>query len=393
MKATALVATLASLFFVSAHATAQKRIAFLGDSITHGFTANHASYRWPLWDLLSNHCVNFVGTRIGSSNGNASDPIGAVPLGNPLPRFDQDHDGVSGQLTLGVLQTVLTSLPPAEMYVVQVGANDVARGWSSTPTGQAIPVPPSAIFSVLFTIVDTIRTSRGSPVFVCTLTHADMTMWPTNLNPNFNQDVDRLNSLILAPGALPAGTTIAQPHGSFDPTIHTTDGIHPNVTGEAIYAQAIAIAIASILPATPSGACSKQFGMGCKYTEAGSTRAPKLRQSGPAPTPGAPIAFELEDLPTNAVGSVLLANLTDAPGVALPATLALGCSTLVGLPADVMLTTTPGPTPGTASVPWMLPAGSTWLGTKIYLQGLAVGGGYNALDALNTNALVVTIGL
>jgi acyl-CoA thioesterase-1 len=362
--------------------SAQTRVAFLGDSITHGFTPAQPSYRTPLWSLLSNSCVDFVGTRIGT-NGGSSPTVGALPTG--LPRFDQDHEAQSGRSALDMLLQWGVAVPvAADVYVIQAGTNDLA--WLQ-------PVmTPGVTLTVLVALANAIHALPGSQtVIVCTLpgAHSSVLGQP-GISQSLLSDIATLNLNITAsPSPFPADTFVAQIDAGFDPSpnVDTFDGIHPNDAGEAKIAATLFSVLAPKVISTPGFACFKEFGMGCEYPDAnGDPALGRMRQIGPRPTLGAAFDLGFFEIPPGTVPFAFM-SLTDfAPVLIGPA--APGCSLLVN-PAVLTGATLVG---GQWVLSLPIPNIPTLVGTEFFVQGGTVGGSFNSLDALNTNAGIVRIG-
>lgn len=362
--------------------SAQTRVAFLGDSITHGFTPANPSYRTALWNQLSSSCVDFVGTRIGT-NGGSSLTVGALPTG--LPRFDQDHEAQSGRSAFDMLLQWGVAVPvAADVYVIQAGTNDLA--WLQ-------PVmTPDVTLTVLVALAKAIHALPGNQtVIVCTLpgAHSSVLGLP-GISPSLLTDIATLNGLIKAsPSPFPAGTVVAKIEVGFDPTpnVDTFDGIHPNGAGEAKIAANLFSVLAPVVISTPGFACFKEFGMGCVYPGTGGAPAlGRLRQIGPRPTLGATFDLGFFEIPQGTVPFVFM-SLTDfAPVLIGPA--APGCSLLV----DPTVAVLPAAIGGQWVLSLQIPNSSTFVGTEIFVQGVTLGGGFNSLDSLNTNAGIVRIG-
>ncbi len=369
-----------ALSLTSLHA--QTRVAFVGDSISHGFTPAHPSYRAPLWQLLSSHCVDFVGTRIGCAGG-SSLAVGTLPTG--LKRFDQDHEAQSGRPAFDILaQWVVAAPVSADLYVIQAGTNDLAW-WQPVMT-------PANTLAALVALTSVIQALPGSPqVCVCTLPGADPSVLTLpGISPTLLTDIARLNALITAsPSPFPAGTLIAPIDVGFDPTpnVHTFDGIHPNDAGEAKIAATIFAAIGSSVISTTGFACWKEFGMGCEHPDAnGDPEVGHLRQLGGRPILGANYQLLLSEIPANSL-PIAFVSLTDFPPILIGPT-APGCTLLV----DPTTTASPALVGGQWILTLPIPTSTSFIGTEVFVQGIAVGGGYNPLDALNTNAGIVRIG-
>ncbi len=362
--------------------SAQTRIAFVGDSISHGFTPAHASYRAPLWQLLSNHCVDFVGTRIGCAGG-SSLAVGTLPTG--LKRFDQDHEAQSGRPAFDILAQWIVAAPvAADLYVIQAGTNDLA--WYQPA------MTPANTLAALVALTNVIQALPGSPtVVVCTLPGADASvLTQPGIHHRLLADIDQLNQLITdTPSPFSADTVIARLDVGFDPTpnVDTFDGIHPNNAGEAKIAATIFAAIGPSVIGTPGFACWKEFGMGCEYLEAGGVpTVGHLRQFGGRPILGANFQMVISEIPSNSL-PIALVSLTDFPPVLIgPA--APGCTLLV----DPTVTASPSLVGGQWILTLPIPTSTSFIGSEVFVQGIAVGGGYNPLDALNTNAGIVRIG-
>ena len=92
----------------------------LGDSRVEGLRSEFESYRFNLWKRLieNNWDVDFIGTR--------QDP-GVYPLVQNRC-FDADHEGLGGETTVGLIETLknktFSKMP--EVVLVGIGGNDLA---------------------------------------------------------------------------------------------------------------------------------------------------------------------------------------------------------------------------------------------------------------------------
>ncbi len=108
------VLTILTLSLGSTLLPAQTRIMPLGNSITEGTgTTNLTGYRKPLWGLISQYNIDFVG------NENAGDNSG----------FDQDHEGHPGKTAAFIrdnLQGWLEQQSP-DFVLFHIGTNDISN--------------------------------------------------------------------------------------------------------------------------------------------------------------------------------------------------------------------------------------------------------------------------
>lgn len=101
----------------------KNKILCLGDSRVDGFRPHYESYRYDLWKNLVNTTKEF--DFIGSFKDDAS-----YPLYNNLT-FDNDHSGIGGDTTIGVINRLDIALSDTPDFVLLgIGGNDITEGKS-----------------------------------------------------------------------------------------------------------------------------------------------------------------------------------------------------------------------------------------------------------------------
>jgi hypothetical protein len=241
ISTTAFTGVFLLLLWIPINLSAQTKIMPIGNSITQGMNVTWApgltnlySYRRPLWLMLQSagKSVDFVGSMT---------EVEGTPL--PLTDFDKNHEGHAGWRTdqllydrgwydgLGTVGDWIKLHMP-DMVLLHTGTNDCAQGQSSASTVVEIG-----------SVIDTMRFHNPAiKIYLAKLIGSGY---------SWNAKIDSINNAIPALAALKS--TLASPivvvdmSSVFDPSIHTSEGIHPNPTGEQIMAQAWFDAIA---PAT-----------------------------------------------------------------------------------------------------------------------------------------------
>lgn len=209
---------------------AQVKIMPIGDSITQGMNVGYDnlnglnSYRRFLWLLLENANidVDFVGSQ-------------TEVYGTPTPEndFDKDHEGYGGwradQILYGnwygtTLSTWMATHNP-DVTLVHIGTNDLIQGQSVLST-----------LGEIGAMIDTMRVYN--PYVQIYLAQIIGSTYP------WNTQVDSLNSNIPALAAAKtmghSPITVVNMPAVFNPVIHNVagEGVHPNIAGEQVMAQA-----------------------------------------------------------------------------------------------------------------------------------------------------------
>jgi len=187
--------------------SATVKIMPLGDSITES-SKDQNSYRFYLWHSLidKGYHPNFVGSQEGVGHG--------LPAN---PDFDMDHEGHSGWRAdeiLNHIQGWATSTSP-DVVLLHIGTNDICQEQSVGSTVADI----GGIIDVLRTVNPRIR------VLLAQLIDSSECP-PAALNaklPGLVADKNRAES--------PIG--IVDHYSGFDPATMTSDGTHPNASGDS----------------------------------------------------------------------------------------------------------------------------------------------------------------
>lgn len=224
----------------------QVRIMPLGDSITQG-GQGYASYRYPLWFDLEQggHVVDFVGQR-DFIHGGSPDPAWYPDY---YTTFDRDHEGYWGWRTdeiAGIIHGATVAGQP-DIVLIHLGTNDIGQMGAAGVTnadvylrqiiGQIRSVTPAAVFL----LAQVIPIGPGSSYY----NHADQ--------------VAPLNAVIATIAAdsntIQSPNVLVDQNSGFDlDTMMQSDGLHPNLVGEA---QMAGVWLAALIPlltpaATPS---------------------------------------------------------------------------------------------------------------------------------------------
>lgn len=193
-------------FVLPAHGTAT-RIMPLGDSITSG--ANTATYRFWLWyDLLENGFnVDFVGSQVGTYGGGL------------YPDFDQDHEGHGGWTADQILAHIgaWAETYQPQMVLVHLGTNDLYLGQSIAST-----------LAELGMIIDELRVANPT-VHVLLAQIIPATGWFADSIPVFNAQIP---ALARSTHTAESPVLVVDQFTGFDPDEDTSDGVHPNESGE-----------------------------------------------------------------------------------------------------------------------------------------------------------------
>jgi lysophospholipase L1-like esterase len=205
------------------------KIMPLGDSITQG-SGGEATYRYFLWHRLlgAGYRVDFVGSLTG------------VDWGDPkYPDFDQDHEGHSSYRADDVLLELdgwlSANLP--EVVLVHLGTNDVTAGETTASTIQE-----------LGRIVDVLRSHN--PGVIVLLAQIIPCEWNDSAVRELNAEVP----LLAAEKSTAQSPVLAVDQWTgFSAAEDTSDGVHPNESGERKMAARWYEALVTVLPAPPAG--------------------------------------------------------------------------------------------------------------------------------------------
>jgi lysophospholipase L1-like esterase len=238
--------TLVPLGAAPAAAAEPVRIMPVGDSITEGFDGN-ATYRYFLWHQLvaAGRSVDFVGSRTGVSTG--------TPL---FADFDQDSDGHAGfradqildgkldRPTHGRLSQWVAAYRP-DIVIVHIGTNDIRQCESVAST-----------VAELERIVATVRAARPSAaVLLARIIPAAPDATRTCAAQVAQRIVDlnaQVATLALRLSTAASPVVAVDQHTGFDVAADTTDGVHPNESGEVKVANRWSAALAPLLGPRPS---------------------------------------------------------------------------------------------------------------------------------------------
>ena len=208
------------------------RILPLGDSITQA-DQDHASYRRPLWKKLkeAGYTVDFAGSL--STNFQKAGHLEVQP---PYNDFDIDHEGHFGwradQLADSLPRWIKGYMP--DIVIMQAGHNDMKEsGTLDEVLGRTLD-DYKKIIEVL----------RGRNASVTTLLATAILSHPTKDRYNRAPKLAELNKHIPALAdslsSIESPITVVYLDKVFNPEIHTqSDGVHPNVEGEIVIAQAL----------------------------------------------------------------------------------------------------------------------------------------------------------
>lgn len=129
--------------------TIKNKILCIGDSRVEGNRPNHESYRYELWKKLIDSGNEF--DFIGPYKDNAF-----YGLYNNIP-FDNDHAGIGGDNTLGVLnrysQNVFNDTP--DIVLLGIGGNDITGG-----------ATVDQVISNISSILDAIKTNNADAIVI-----------------------------------------------------------------------------------------------------------------------------------------------------------------------------------------------------------------------------------
>lgn len=226
--------------------TPAPRIMIAGDSITQQYSGDY-TWRLRLWEEFrrQNAPVDFVGPR-SSVGGDESRYL--------VPWSDRQHDAIGGD-SFGREDSLVgrqVSDYQPDVLVVLMGTNDLARG-----------AKPSTVFADMKRYVDAVWRADATTQIVIgevmnarQVFHPSRTRFPGASNVTYNQ-LMRAQVARWRKEGLPISVAHTAAPG-WDPQRWTTDGTHPNPTGDTVLAQRFGLALhaltvngAPVLPATP----------------------------------------------------------------------------------------------------------------------------------------------
>ncbi len=213
----------------SAHADEREplRILVAGDSISHGFDGDY-TWRYRLWQGLSRAGVphHFVGQR--------TDTYG--PYADYLAPFPEPAHGARGGITLhaqmGVIRAEVEESTP-HVLVAIIGHNDLYHG-----------ATPDRVGADIETYVTEARAARPNLKIVLGQIK-DAAVWRTGAplfttNKAANERIAEVAARLSTPES---PIVVARINAGWKPMAWTSDGVHPNPTGEAHIAQRVADAL------------------------------------------------------------------------------------------------------------------------------------------------------
>jgi lysophospholipase L1-like esterase len=224
----------------------------VGDSITHGVVGSY-TWRYFLYsDLAAAYGDGdyFVGpqqTPYGSSNNDYAEPSG----------WDMDHAALSGRTLDCYLDGTINGQPcddpfqastdlvnhNPDLVIVMLGTNDVALPWRiSTPT-QFVDQTEQLV-GVARTVNPTVSMVLAAVLPVAEGTTPDLEA----VNAGLEALAQRLDSPAARVAYIPVSA-------SWDPAVHTVDGVHPNEAGDQVIADSVARTL------------SAEFGIGTARTD------------------------------------------------------------------------------------------------------------------------------
>lgn len=225
---------------VPAAAGAQTRILPLGDSITQG-GQGFASYRYALWFQLeqAGHDVDFVGQQNTLFGGGAPNAA-AYPA--YLSSFDRDHEGHWGWRTdeiAGIALAVASAAQP-DIALVHLGTNDIGQQ-GVAGVANANTHLRSIVAQLRAAVPDvTILLARVIPIGPGTSYAANA----AQVAP-LNAVIDAIATDLDTPAAR---VLVVDQNAGFDVgTMMQTDGLHPNLAGEARIADVWRAKLATLL--------------------------------------------------------------------------------------------------------------------------------------------------
>jgi lysophospholipase L1-like esterase len=218
----------------TATTTPTTRLMVVGDSISQGFGGDW-TWRYWLWREVNRQgaAVDFVGPSRTTSGGTRYERPWA---------WDSDHDAVGGA-TVNYHQeriaAALTQYTP-DVIVVELGVNDLIHGDSAE----------TLVADLQQLLATAWATEPGLKVLLAQV--------PSIADAAVDARGEQVNSA-MASWAVGKAVTIVQNRTAqtlpWDPARFTFDNIHPNATGQTLYAHRFAQALhkAGVLPEFPSG--------------------------------------------------------------------------------------------------------------------------------------------
>ena len=177
-------------------------------------------------DPEARRTILFLGTSLTAGLG--LDPDSAYPQ-RP---YQVVNAGVSGETSAGLLRRLDWVLKrPADVVVVETGANDGLRG-----------LPITATSTTIGSVLDRIRRARPAATLLLVQMEAP---------PNMGQDYTRAFRTMFPALAKEHGATLLPfllENVAGRPNLNQSDGIHPNNTGEEIVASNLWHALQPVLP-------------------------------------------------------------------------------------------------------------------------------------------------
>lgn len=239
--ALAVLSTLGATLIVvpsSAHAATSYKILITGDSITQGSSGDY-TWRYRLWNKLQStevDPVSFVGTRTDLYD-NVNDTQGSQYYAASFAgKAHSAKWGDAFTLELGNISAQVTTTG-ANVLVVMLGSNDLAY----------LTSPEDTIANLKTYIARARQAAPGIDIVVGQVVNR----WdPWSQSYILNSETSAYASL-LQTAASELNTSsqrvvVAPTMTGWDPKIHTWDGTHPNPTGEALIAQRVSQALATI---------------------------------------------------------------------------------------------------------------------------------------------------
>lgn len=212
------------------------RVMVEGDSLSQGFSGDTTWRYWVDSEFERQGVpVDFVGPHRGTSQG-ADNPVG----GRYARPFDADHASrVGSQLFgpghLGTIRERTATYDP-DVIVLMIGYNDLRRGGKSA---KQVAAGVRTFVKRVHAVSPDTRVVIGKLMNALDRFH--------KRRPMANKAYNRL--LVQFAKGRPR-ITIAQTDVGWKPRKWTTDGVHPNPTGESVFAQRFAMALhrAGVLP-------------------------------------------------------------------------------------------------------------------------------------------------
>lgn len=222
----------------SAGAATTYRVLITGDSITQGSSGDY-TWRYRLWNKLQateTDSVSFVGTRTDLYD-NVNDTFGSYHYAADFGgKAHSARWGTSFQQQLSGIQDQVSSTN-ANVLVVMLGSNDLAYATS-----------PAQTISNLKTYIARARQAKpGIDVVVGQVVNRwDPWSQAYTLTAETTEYANRLADAASALDTSSERVVVAPTRSGWDAKSHTWDGTHPNATGEALIAQRVSQALASI---------------------------------------------------------------------------------------------------------------------------------------------------